>query len=76
MWQATYSSDPPKMSKINEILDSDARFTSYKIARTTGILGASTHTIWTKNLGKIAQWIPHILANKQKAARVKMGKNY
>ena len=45
----------------------------------TGILEASTRTILKKKLGlthKVARWIPHILTNKQKAARVKMAKNY
>ena len=65
------------MSKVNKILDSDARYTSYEIARMTCISEASTRTILKKKLGltrKVARWIPHILTNKQKTARVKMAK--
>ena len=67
------------MSKVNKNLDSDARHTSYEIARMTGISEASTRTILKKKLGltcKVARWIPHILTNKQKTARVKMAKKY
>ena len=45
----------------------------------TGILEASTRMILKKNIGltrKVARWIPHILTNRQIAARVKMAKNY
>ena len=68
---------PKNMSEVNTIFDSDARYTSYEIARMTGISEASTHTILKKKLGltrKVARWIPHILTNKQKAARLKMAK--
>ena len=43
----------------------------------SGISEASTCTIPKNKLGltcKVARWIPHILTNKQKAARVKMAK--
>ena len=62
---------------VDEILDSDARYTSYELARMIGISEASTCTILKKKLGltrKVARWIPHILTKKQKAARVKMAK--
>ena len=65
------------MSKGSDILNSDARYTSYKIVRMTGILEASTRTILKKNLGltrKVSRWIPYILTNEQNAARVKMAK--
>ena len=63
------------MSKVNNILESDASYTSYEISRMTGISEASTRTILKKKLGltrKVSRWIPHTLTNKQKAARVKM----
>ena len=65
---------PKNMSKVNKILDSDARYTSYGISRMTGISEASTRTILKKLglTGKVARWIPHILTNKQKAACVKI----
>ena len=65
------------ISKVSEILNSDARYTSCAIARMTGISEASTRTILKKNLGltrKVARWIPHILTNEQKTSRVKMAK--
>ena len=65
------------ISKVSEILNSDARYTSCAIARMTGISEASTHTILKKNLEltrKKARWIPHILTNEQKTSRVKMAK--
>ena len=65
------------MSKVNKILVPDARYTSYEIARMTGISEASTRTILKKKLGltrKVARWIPHILTSKQKAACVKITK--
>ena len=68
---------PKNMSKDNKILNSDARYTPYETSRMTGISEASTRTILKKKLGltrKVARWIPHILTNKQKAARVKMAK--
>ena len=63
---------PKNMSKGNKILDSDARYTSYEIARMTGISEASTRTILKKKLGhtrKVARWIPHIPTNKQKSSK-------
>ena len=67
---------PKNMSKVNKILNSDARYTSYEIARMTGISEASTRMI-LKKLGltrRVARWIPYILTNKQKAACVKKAK--
>ena len=58
---------PKNMSKVNKILDFGARYTSYEIARMTGISEASTRTILKKKLGltrKVARWIPHIPTNK------------
>ena len=42
---------PKNMSKVNNILDSYARCTSYEIARMTGISEASTRTSLKKKLG-------------------------
>ena len=60
---------PKNMSKVNKILDSDAWYTSYEIARMTGISEASTRTIQKKKLGltrNVARWIPLKLTNKQR----------
>ena len=65
------------MSKVSDILNSDARYTSYEIAGMTGILEASTRTILKKNLRlirKVSRWITHILTNEQNAAHLKMAK--
>ena len=62
------------ISKVSGILNSDVRYTSYEITGMTGSLEVSTCTILKKNLKlacKIDRWIPHILTNKQKAARMK-----
>ena len=51
--------------------------TSYEIAGMIGSLEASPHKIVKKNLGltrKVSRWIPHMLTNDPKAARVKMAK--
>ena len=67
------------ISKVSGILNSDVRYTSYEITGMTGSLEVSTCTILKKNLKlarKIDRWIPHMLTNEQKAARVKMAKNY
>ena len=65
------------ISKVKVILNSDARYTSCKIARMTGISEASVRTILKKNLGltrKVVRWTPHILTNEQMASRVKMAR--
>ena len=67
------------ISKVSGILNSDVRYTSYKITGMTGSLEVSTCTILKKNLKlarKMNRWIPHVLTNEQKAARVKLAKNY
>ena len=67
------------ISNVSGILNSDVRYTSDEIAGTTGSLETSTHTILRKTLDlhvKLLDTIPHILANEQNAARVKMVKIY
>ena len=68
---------PKNISKISNILKSDARYTSPEIAQMTGISEASARRILKKNLGlsrKVARWIPHILTKDQLTQRVKMAK--
>jgi transposase len=68
---------PNNISKISNILKSDARYTSPEIAQMTGISEGSARRILKKNLGlsrKVARWIPHILTKDQLTQRVKMAK--
>ena len=65
---------PKNASKVSDVSDSDASYTSYEIARMTGILEASGRMILKKNLEftrKVSRCIPHILTNEQQAARRK-----
>ena len=59
--------------KIKKLLEIDARYTSRELAKTTGISLSKVHFILKKRLcaRKIsARWIPHLLSDDQKRARV------
>ena len=74
VWQTMHISDPENTSKVSDVSNSDARCTSYEIARMTSISEASARMILKKNLEftrKVSWCITHILTNEQKAARRK-----
>ena len=61
--------------KVIQFLTTDARKTLTEIAEETGISRSSTHNILKKDLkfSKLApKFVPHILTDEQKAARVRM----
>ena len=65
------------VSKIKEIIEGDARFTVWDIARKVGISLSTVHLILKKHLKvrKIsARWVPHLLTDEQKRQRVKVAK--
>ena len=69
-----HNSYPENTSKVSDVSNSDAKYTSYEIARMTGILEASARMILKKNLEfthKVSRCRPHVLTNEQKTARRK-----
>ena len=65
------------VAKVKRIVTSDARYTTRQIASMVGISLGAAHAILKHNLKmrKIcARWIPHLLTNEQKRARVQSAK--
>lgn len=59
--------------KVNALLQTDARITTREVARRLGISTGSAFKILKKKLGVsriAARWIPHLLTDDQKTARV------
>ena len=71
------STTPKNVEKIRELLKTDARLTVRQLSRMTGLSLSRVHLILKKHLKvkKInARWIPHLLTEDQKKARVTMAK--
>lgn len=71
------STTPKNVEKIRELLKTDARLTVRQLSRMTGLSLSRVHLILKKHLKvkKInARWIPHLLSEDQKKARVTMAK--
>ena len=63
------------VSKIKEIIEGDARFTVYDIARKIGISLSMVHLILKNHLiiRKIfARWVSHLMTDEQNRQRVKV----
>ena len=63
--------------KVKDLIATDARFTTRYIAECVGISIGAAHTILRRDLEMrriSARWIPHLLTQEQKLARVRMSK--
>ena len=72
------SNDCQNGCKSETIVTSDARYTTRQIASMVGISFQAAHLILKHNLKmrrNCARWIPHLLTNEQKRARVQSAKN-
>jgi histone-lysine N-methyltransferase SETMAR len=64
-----------KVAQISEILKEDRRQTCAEIAERAGVSVGTAHTILTQKLHKKklwAKWVPHLLSDEQRAARVRL----
>ena len=65
------------VSKIEEIIEGDARFTVRDIARNVGISLSVVHLILKKHLKVrmiFARWVPHLVTDEQNRQRDKVAK--